>query len=321
MIMGGTSITTDSAGAYQTELRYYPWGERRYGYGSIPTILRSSGQAFQFTGQRIDGDLNLYFYGARWYDPLAGRFLQPDTVVPSGVQRLDRYAYTANSPLRYSDPSGHDACDEEGNCYNAQSWYRAQYAKRLSAGDTWKMMIWGKFGISMAEENNRTWSNDNLSTIYVSLGMANNKLGGNIKKMIGGTAFTITDGGDDYYGITNETGVDFHTASSSTKLPNTNILHETGHLLDMVPSTRNVFSGPLAGNKPSWIDKDGYVDSNLLLNKLSEPVQAKPLGEAFDPNEYWADAFANYIADNINLSIPNGNTMSSDINLDLTSYK
>ncbi len=42
--LGGMAVTTDSNGAYQTELRYYPWGERRFGYGSIPTT-------FQFTGQ------------------------------------------------------------------------------------------------------------------------------------------------------------------------------------------------------------------------------------------------------------------------------
>ncbi len=60
---GGMSVTTDSNGAYQTELRYYPWGERRFGYGSIPTISRASGQAFPFTGQRIDGDLNRFYYG------------------------------------------------------------------------------------------------------------------------------------------------------------------------------------------------------------------------------------------------------------------
>jgi YD repeat-containing protein len=59
--LGSTSITTDSSGNYQTELRYYPWGERRYADGSIPTT-------FQYTGQRWDSGIGLYFYGARYYD-------------------------------------------------------------------------------------------------------------------------------------------------------------------------------------------------------------------------------------------------------------
>jgi len=32
-----------------------------------------------------------------------------DTIVPAGVQGLDRYAYVNNNPVRYTDPSGHMA--------------------------------------------------------------------------------------------------------------------------------------------------------------------------------------------------------------------
>lgn len=46
-------------------------------------------------------------YNARFYDPTTGRFAQADTIVPGGVQGLDRYAYTNNSPVNYVDPSGH----------------------------------------------------------------------------------------------------------------------------------------------------------------------------------------------------------------------
>ena len=49
------------------------------------------------------------FYNARWYDPYLNRWTQPDTIVPdpSNPQALDRYAYTLNNPVRYTDPSGH----------------------------------------------------------------------------------------------------------------------------------------------------------------------------------------------------------------------
>ncbi|HOV48078.1 MAG TPA: RHS repeat-associated core domain-containing protein [Anaerolineae bacterium] len=42
-------------------------------------------------------------------DPALGRFLQADTLVPNpgNPQSLNRYAYTLNNPLRYTDPSGH----------------------------------------------------------------------------------------------------------------------------------------------------------------------------------------------------------------------
>ena len=59
------------------------------------------------------------FYNARWYDPTLGRFAQADSIVPGGVQGLDRYAYVNNNPLRYNDPTGHmcsDPDDETGFC-------------------------------------------------------------------------------------------------------------------------------------------------------------------------------------------------------------
>jgi hypothetical protein len=51
----------------------------------------------------------LYWYNSRWYDPLIGRFIQADTLVPQpgNPQSLNRYAYVLNNPLRYVDSNGH----------------------------------------------------------------------------------------------------------------------------------------------------------------------------------------------------------------------
>jgi len=45
----------------------------------------------------------------RWYDPALGHFAQADTIIPGAgnSSAWDRYAYTLNNPLRYTDPSGH----------------------------------------------------------------------------------------------------------------------------------------------------------------------------------------------------------------------
>ncbi|MFZ1506332.1 MAG: RHS repeat-associated core domain-containing protein, partial [Anaerolineae bacterium] len=52
-----------------------------------------------------------YFYQSRWYDPLIGRFLAADTIVPQpqNPQNLNRYSYVGNQPLGFIDPSGHAA--------------------------------------------------------------------------------------------------------------------------------------------------------------------------------------------------------------------
>ena len=46
---------------------------------------------------------------ARYFMPLVGRFISPDTIVaePGNPQSLNRYAYTNNNPMGYTDSTGH----------------------------------------------------------------------------------------------------------------------------------------------------------------------------------------------------------------------
>ena len=106
--LGSTALTLDSSGVRQTELRYYPYGGARYNTGGQLTTYR-------FTGQRWDSGTALYFYQSRWYDPVVGRFLAADTIVPQpqNPQSLNRYSYALGNPLRFVDPSGHRVCEDE----------------------------------------------------------------------------------------------------------------------------------------------------------------------------------------------------------------
>ncbi|MCL4779940.1 MAG: RHS repeat-associated core domain-containing protein [Gammaproteobacteria bacterium] len=53
--------------------------------------------------------LGLIHMNGRVYDPELGRFLSADPLIqfPESTQGFDRYAYVGNSPLSYTDPSGH----------------------------------------------------------------------------------------------------------------------------------------------------------------------------------------------------------------------
>jgi len=64
---------------------------------------------YRFTGQRRDGYIKLIDMGARRYDPMLGRFISADTIIPNpgNPLDLDRFAYVRNNPLKYTDPSGH----------------------------------------------------------------------------------------------------------------------------------------------------------------------------------------------------------------------
>jgi RHS repeat-associated protein len=65
------------------------------------------------TTSGVTEGFGLMFYNARWYDPAIGRFAQADTIVPGGLQGLDRYAYVNNAPTRFTDPSGHKCAGDD----------------------------------------------------------------------------------------------------------------------------------------------------------------------------------------------------------------
>jgi RHS repeat-associated protein len=98
--LGSTILTTRAGGAVIERVQYEPYGAR------IPSSTPAP--RFGFTGQRFEAATGIYDYGARWYDPQLGRFLQPDPVVPDPLdpQSLNRYAYVRNDPVNATDPTG-----------------------------------------------------------------------------------------------------------------------------------------------------------------------------------------------------------------------
>jgi RHS repeat-associated protein len=100
--LGSTSVIANSNGWLTSTIDYFLFGATQsVHYNPIPTDKK-------FTGQRLDST-GLYYYGARYYDPIIGRFISADTIVPNPAnpQSLNRYSYCLNNPLKYIDPSGH----------------------------------------------------------------------------------------------------------------------------------------------------------------------------------------------------------------------
>ena len=118
--LGSSSVTTNASGVKTASALYKAFGETRFSSGAL-------GTDYKFTGQRKQAELGLYFYGARWFDPSIGRFISPDTIVPTGTQGTqawDRYAYVNNNPVRYNDPTGHDITGWCGNfCSGAAKFF------------------------------------------------------------------------------------------------------------------------------------------------------------------------------------------------------
>jgi RHS repeat-associated protein len=87
-----------SAGVVQKHIRYHSFGRTTQQTGTLSN-------RFWYTGREWDGEIGLYFYRARYYDPLVGRFVGED---PIGFEARDAnlYRYVLNSSPNATDPMG-----------------------------------------------------------------------------------------------------------------------------------------------------------------------------------------------------------------------
>jgi RHS repeat-associated protein len=75
-----------------------------------PSFGSTKSSSIKFTGKPSDSATELYYFGARWYDPSIGRFTTEDSKTGSrqDSQSLNRYVYARENPLAITDQTGHD---------------------------------------------------------------------------------------------------------------------------------------------------------------------------------------------------------------------
>ncbi|HEX8000712.1 MAG TPA: RHS repeat-associated core domain-containing protein [Pyrinomonadaceae bacterium] len=113
-LLGSPRVITDQSGTVKERHDYLPYGEEIAdfgGRGSVPAY--GSHQLRQkFAGYERDGETQLDFAQARYYNSQAGRFNSIDPLITSArltnPQTFNRYAYCANNPINATDPTGQD---------------------------------------------------------------------------------------------------------------------------------------------------------------------------------------------------------------------
>jgi len=105
--LGSTNVIINGLGEVEQRLAFDPWGMRTAipGFSDAVNGVTNRG----YTGHEMDDEVGLVNMNARIYDPVLGRFLSADGVLPDpyDLQAFNRYSYVGNNPLKYTDPTGH----------------------------------------------------------------------------------------------------------------------------------------------------------------------------------------------------------------------
>ncbi|MBU3059036.1 RHS repeat domain-containing protein [Pseudomonas indica] len=100
--LGNPVAATDERGDLLWRAHFTPYGERHE--NPADNAFGTVG----YTGHAHDKTSGLVYMGARYYDPVIGRFMAVDPVgfQDQNPQSFGRYLYANNNPHKYTDPDG-----------------------------------------------------------------------------------------------------------------------------------------------------------------------------------------------------------------------
>ena len=127
-IQGSTTSLVKEDGSADATYRYTDFGE---------TTINGDNKAENevcYTGGIYDHSTGLYYLNARYYNPEDGRFVTEDTYrgETAKPETGHLYAYCANNPVNYVDPSGHKAktviyYNKKGKDFKKQAMHSPYY--------------------------------------------------------------------------------------------------------------------------------------------------------------------------------------------------
>jgi RHS repeat-associated protein len=244
------------------ETHYYPFG-MALGGQSYQNPLQNTLNRFLYNGKELQGELGLqwYEYGFRMYDPVLGRFPSVDPAAER-YSSISPYAYCANNPIIYIDPTG--MYIEEGS---QKEWDR-QKGNVTSQRD----YLQNRVDKLTAKAEAKGWSSEKLASRIGDkterIGSLNTSLGtmGTLESSSQGYSLSNTAAGENG-GVTLNTGtntIDIKFGSSNTG----NFVHEVTH------------AGQFETGNMAFDSKSGMT----LAQDIHDEVSAYKAQYAYDPS-------------------------------------
>lgn len=98
--LGSTSYVTDEDGNITQYEAYLPYGELL-----VDEHSSSESMPYKFNGKQLDDETGLYYYGARYMNPVASIWYGVDPLAEK-YQSMGGMVYCESNPIKYIDPNG-----------------------------------------------------------------------------------------------------------------------------------------------------------------------------------------------------------------------
>ncbi|MCK9859533.1 SpvB/TcaC N-terminal domain-containing protein [Paenibacillus sp. ATY16] len=109
--LGSSTMEIDEDAGLISYEEYFPYGGTSYLTGS--NQLEVQLKEYRYSGRERDDCTGLYYYGARYYPPWLGRWMNPD---PAGMSDdPNMYAFVSGNPIRFADLNGMAKKKKSGN--------------------------------------------------------------------------------------------------------------------------------------------------------------------------------------------------------------
>jgi RHS repeat-associated protein len=323
--LGSVVAVTDEEGDLISQQRYLPFG----GVRTNVTTPNSPNTDYGYTGQRnLDDDIGLMDYKARFYSPLLGRFISPDTVIPNLTQGLNRYSYVYNSPINYNDPSGHNPqCGPDG-IYCSNNFEESYGISFEGKDEDWKekykaavriavKTVAAKFAIEMGITNwAMAWNMVFQNGITFEIGTCNPCNGK------GGYTHSSThiefDSENPFFDPNKGASGNYNrTPALAASLNIHNVVHEIGHAFAGLSWSKSGVTGPYSKTMPDgFLSDDGFgkgPDYGTLLWRMHS-IQPGEDSTTIH-REVFADMFLGWMYSNSGLSSTRRDFMDENMSI------